>query len=321
MRRRVARMPPCPPSSGSGSRSFAATASTAETGWPAGPSKPSWTSRSSGAASEELLQPCLAPGESSPTSRPGVGAVAGAVGRVAAAPRMPTSSSRSISCSSSSREEAHSARRQSQPRGRLDRDPAPGAARRRRRSDAFGLGDRARGPPADAAGACDLHGLVAAGRRARLRRGPARGRADVELVGRPAAPHSSSGRRCCLSAPTPSFAAATSATSRARASWQRLRPRSSVPTVVACEVIKLAPMDAPTQTSSAGSFDLTPHGPDRPRGDRRGRLPHGRDPRPRRPNALLAGGLRPAAQAVAPPPESGRSKPRFPVGPRAARPR
>ena len=73
----------------------------------------------------------------------------------------------------------------------------------------------------------------------------------------------------------------------------------SVPVVVACEVIKLAPIDpgdAPALT--AEEFELTPAVAGRLRRDRGGHRLAGRDRRPRRPNALPARGLRPLAEEL-----------------------
>ena len=59
---------------------------------------------------------------------------------------------------------------------RVDRDPAAGASRGRRRAHTLGFGNGARSPASHAAGQGHLHGLVAAGRGPRVRRGAARER-------------------------------------------------------------------------------------------------------------------------------------------------
>ena len=126
------------------------------------------------------------------------------------------------------------------------------------------------------------------GRGPRLRRGAAlRNGLEVELVEDDDAPSparvglAAAARRRHRSSTT-----ARSATRRARASWPRRRRATSVPVVVACEVIKLAPMDAgDAPPLTAEEFELTPARADRLRRDRGGTRLAGRDRRPRRPDA------------------------------------
>ena len=194
-------------------------------------------------------------------SRPGVGAIAGAAGRVLAAANAHTFLEPDQLRQLVSRRGPVDPPR---PRagGRLDRDPAPGAARGRSRPHPLGFGHRPRGAASTPAGPGDLHRLGARRRRTCIRRGAARrriehrarrgrgrtGRArrrdDLPDRGRHRLP-----RRDALQQDRDDGAG-------------RGRCARGMPTVVACEIIKLAPIEAasapePSEAERA-LFEMTP---------------------------------------------------------------
>ncbi len=178
---------------------------------------------------------------------------------------------------------------------RVDRDPAAGASRGRRRAHTLGFGNRARSPASHAAGQCHLHDLLAAGRGPGVRGGAARERPRGRAR---------RGRRGALSARVGLAAAARRGHGlpRRHALQQdgHARPGRG---------------GGGTERSGRRGLRGDQAGPDRPgrragahrrgvradaglagrlRRDRGGHRLAGRDRRPRRPNALPARGLRAA---------------------------
>ena len=119
---------------------------------------------------DALLEALIGAGRELSESRPGVGAIAGASGRVLAA----ASAHRHLEVDELRRligEEANGIPREPSSRRSLDRDPAPGPPQGRRRPHALGLRDGSRGSRSHAGDSRDLHRLGAGRRGSRLRGG------------------------------------------------------------------------------------------------------------------------------------------------------
>ena len=195
--------------------------------------------------SEELLERLAAGARELAASRPGLVAVAGALGRLLAAARsashLPVEELRRLV-----QAEAQGARRRPRPGGARDRDPARASGSTVPSVPTHSASATVRGgAPPRLAGTRALHRHRAArGRAACSPTSSRRAGVDAEVVDDADGPRTRRAERTSSSsAPTPSSAAARSRTRSARARSPR-RPRAAgIPTIVACEVIKLAPVD------------------------------------------------------------------------------